>query len=440
MLDYLVSCAQTHAIDTVPSQERSSSRFGTVATKVGGKTVRTGISIYDAGCSIDYCIGQLVVRDGGNPRDLIKADTIKTIGGCSVGDQARFVGTGVTLGLEEPCPGIFACFCRKLVVPSVHSKILGQIPINVDESADSVARKNKVMPDAQGATRATGTTKFVGDLREYKDTVHKRTWNTVLEYIPKPNPKAFRIPKTNHNILQGVTDPEARSDGEKRPYSTNRCGGMAVVRLCEVSGYLFIRHPVDKFVPPDVPLAIVELVPTWANWYASFASSSISKADKYRLDGPNKRLREWDLRSYHHNLQNSCNEIGMNQLLYSTKGYNTRIMKFDPSKGIPDVLESYRKLCARMIGDAPQKLPVVIDIFSCEHGVVYDPDALILLAKTMELLSQLRYILRLRGVWWSWDSGQKVKMSGHTAVSAGSGAGTVGNAACWLYVAAGLAR
>ncbi|KAG0136462.1 hypothetical protein HOY82DRAFT_599093 [Tuber indicum] len=75
----------------------------------------------------------------------------------------------------------------------------GTIPINADEQADPAARKcvlcfgpkynlalaiafiNLAIPDAQGAT---GTTKLVEDLREYKDMV-----------TPKPNPKALDKPR-----------------------------------------------------------------------------------------------------------------------------------------------------------------------------------------------------------------------------------------------------
>ncbi|KAG0634907.1 hypothetical protein HOY80DRAFT_911508 [Tuber brumale] len=451
-------------------------------------------------------------------RDLIRADAIKTIGGYSVEHHAKFVGAGVTLGLEEICPGICAYLWRKLDIVCMTLKVqttafgafenTGSIPIDVDEQADSAARKcvmyfgpnhnpaltiafrNQVMPDAQGAI------KLVEGLREYENTVHKGTWNTVLKYacelrgykdgqtegdpqrpptkiaffsatpqgggvalmrhalvrfcsqlgvmldwyIPKPNPKAFRITKTNHNILQGVADPEARFDKEKQvllnewigtnakrywlsPGGPLAPGGADVVIIddpqmpaliplirkvrpevkiiyrshievrsdlverpgspqeqvwqwmwdCIKQADVFISHPVDKFVPHDVPLAMVGLMPACTDW----------------LDGLNKPLREWDLRFYHHDLRNSCNELGMNQLLYPAREYITQIARFDPSKGIPDVIESYRKLCARITRDAPEKLPP--QLLLCGHGAIDDPDASIVFAETMELLAQPRY-------------------------------------------------
>ena len=72
----------------------------------------------------------------------------------------------------------------------------------------------------------------------------------------------------------------------------------------------------------------------------------------------------WECKS---NLPNnfSCFEIKLlilsvphrSQLLYPAREYITQIARFDPSKGIPDVIESYRKLYARIIKDTPEKLP-----------------------------------------------------------------------------------
>ncbi|PWW74165.1 Glycosyltransferase Family 4 protein [Tuber magnatum] len=536
MPDSEASRVGAHPFDTVPSQERRRSislsteeaswagiplvplYIGAAATRVDDTTVRIGISIHDGVYSIDYCINQLVVRDGENMRDIIKADAVKTIGDYSIQHQAKFVGAGVTLGLEEICPGISAYLWHKLDIVCVRLRVhttafgafedTGSIPIDVDEQADSAARKcvmyfgpnhnpalaiafrNQVMPDAQGAIR------LVENLSEYEATVHRGTWNTVLNYayelkgykdgqtegdpqcpptriaffsatpqgggvalmrhalvrfcselgvklnwyIPKPNPKAFRITKTNHNILQGVADPEARFDEAKQtllnewigtnakrywlsPGGPLAPGGADVVIIddpqmpaliplikkvrpevkiiyrshievrsdlverpgspqeevwrwmwdCIKQADVFISHPVDKFVPHDVPLAMVGLMPACTDW----------------LDGLNKPLREWDLRFYHHDLRNSCNELGMNQLLYPAREYITQIARFDPSKGIPDVIESYRKLCARLTSHAPERLTPQLLI--CGHGAIDDPDASIVFAETMELLAQPRY-------------------------------------------------
>lgn len=152
-------------------------------------------------------------------------------------------------------------------------------------------------------------------------------------YIPKPNPKVFRITKTNHNILQGVSDPSERLDEDRQnqmtdwvSYNARRYwlveggplaeGGADVVIIddpqmpgliplireerpgvkiiyrshieirsdligeegspqAEVWKYLwdrikladvFISHPVDKFVPSEVPTPMVGLMPACTDW------------------------------------------------------------------------------------------------------------------------------------------------------------------------------
>lgn len=72
-----------------------------------------------------------------------------------------------------------------------------------------------------------------------------------------------------------------------------------------------------------------------------------------RLDGLNKNLREWDLRYYHHSLRNACVDIQMNTLQYPAREYICQVARFDPSKGIPDVIESYRKLRSRLERELP---------------------------------------------------------------------------------------
>ena len=58
---------------------------------------------------------------------------------------------------------------------------------------------------------------------------------------------------------------------------------------------VFISHPVNGFIPPDVPKEMVALMPATTDW----------------LDGLNKPMREWDLRYYHHKLRIACHERGM---------------------------------------------------------------------------------------------------------------------------------
>ncbi|KAG0636841.1 trehalose synthase [Tuber brumale] len=492
--------------------------IGAAAIRVDDNTARIGITVHDGTYARDICINLLTVRDSEDMQDIVRTDVINTIETYAVKHSAKFVGAGVTFGLEEICPRISALLWRELDIvpmipqmqmpPSGISENTGTIPIDVDEQADSAARmcfmyfdpdhnpgltfsfRNQVLPDADGAIR------LVENLEEYRNTVHNGTWNTVLKYayelkgykdgqtegdpqcpptkiaffsatpqgggvalmrhalvrfcsqlgvklnwyIPKPDPEVFRITKTNHNILQGVADPGARFDGEKQtllnkwtevnaklywlsPGGPLAPGGADVVIIddpqmpaliplikkvrpevkviyrshieirsdlvkksgspqeqvwqwiwgCVRKADVFISHPVDKFVPNDVPLAMVGLMPACTDW----------------LDGLGKPLGEWDIRFYHQNLWNSCDKLKMNKLLYPEREYITQIARFDPSKGIPDVIESYSKLCIRLIRDAPEMVPP--QLLLCGHGTIDDPDGLIVFNETIKLLGQEKY-------------------------------------------------
>ncbi|KAG0636834.1 trehalose synthase [Tuber brumale] len=470
----------------------------------------------------------------------------------------------------------------------------------------TISFRNQVLPDADGAI------KLVENLEEYRNTVHAGTWNTVLKYayelkgykngqtegdpqcpptkiaffsatpqgggvalmrhalvrfcsqlgvklnwyIPKPDLEVFRITKTNHNILQGVADHEARFDGEKQallnkwiganaklywlsPGGPLAPGGADVViiddpqmpsliplikkvrpevkviyrshieirsDLVEKSGSpqeqvwqwiwdcvekadIFISHPVAKFVPNDVPSAMVGLMPACTDW----------------LDGLGKPLGEWDLRFYHQNLRDSCDKLKMNKLQYPEREYIAQIARFDPSKGIPDVIESYSKLCARLMRDAPEMVPP--QLLLCGHGAIDDPDGLIekyssiakdvvvmrigpsdqmlnAILTTAKLVVQLSLregfevkvsealhhgkpviATRAGGIPLQIQHGKSgflvdvgdtmsvadhlfdlytnddlySRMSEHAKASVSDEVGTVGNAACWLYLAAKLA-
>ncbi|KAG0130328.1 putative trehalose synthase [Tuber indicum] len=264
---------------------------------------------------------------------------------------------------------------------------------------------------------------------------------------------------------------------------------------------VFISHPVDRFVPNNVPLAMVGFMPACIDW----------------LDGLNKPLGERDLRFYYSNLRDLCKEQKVNHLVYPAREYITQIARFDQSKGIPDVIESYRKLCDRLISEYPKILPPQLLI--CGHGTIHDPDAEMVFEETIQLLKEPRYAaiandvvvvrigpcdqmfnamitkakvvlqLSLRGgfevkVSEALHHGKPVvatrvggiplqiehgksgflvevgdteavanhlfnlytdkdlytKMSQHAKASVSDDVGTVGNAACWLYLAYKLAR
>jgi glycosyltransferase involved in cell wall biosynthesis len=369
-------------------------------------------------------------------------------------------------------------------------------PRPIDEQADSAVRKlvmyfgpshnprlsigyrNQVEVDANGITH------IIDGVEEYRNTCREGTWNALNKYaddlrergikigffsstpqgggvalmrhalirlcrilgvnatwyVPKPSPAVFRHTKNNHNILQGVADPNLRPTKEATDqftewmvYNAERYwlseggplaeGGIDVAFIddpqmptliplikkhrpnlpivyrshieirsdlvhvagspqAEVWDYLwerikladlFISHPVAKFVPSDVPIETLALLPAATDW----------------LDGLSKPMRPWDLNYYMRVFKSQCSDIRMNKLLWPARGYICQVARFDPAKGIPDVIDSFCKLRRRLDDILPaSKTP---QLLVCGHGAIDDPDASIIYDQTMALLEKEEY-------------------------------------------------
>ncbi|KAL5490416.1 hypothetical protein ACEPAI_5249 [Sanghuangporus weigelae] len=263
----------------------------------------------------------------------------------------------------------------------------------------------------------------------------------VAWYVPNPSPSVFRTTKNNHNILQGVAAPDLRLTREAKDnfdqwiYKNGLRwiseggplaeGGVDVAFIDdpqmpglipmirkvrpnvpivyrshieirsdlvgiegspqrEVWEYLwkniqladlFISHPVSKFVPKDVPMEKVALLGASTDF----------------LDGLNKELAPWDLQYYMGEFRNLCAKERMNELKWPLRDYIIQVARFDPSKGIPNVIDSYYKF-RRLLeaqGIDEQKAP---QLLVCGHGAVDDPDASIIYDTTIQQINSQPYV------------------------------------------------
>ncbi|KAK9238229.1 hypothetical protein V1525DRAFT_401903 [Lipomyces kononenkoae] len=260
-------------------------------------------------------------------------------------------------------------------------------------------------------------------------------------YVPKPNPSVFRITKNNHNIIQGVADPSLRlTDAQKEhfskwidanferywatgPLDPDKPPGVDIavfddpqvvglIPLAKQAGIkviyrshielrsdlikqkgspqagvwdflwdagikdaeVFISHPVRGFVPDTVDIKKVGYMPASTDW----------------LDGLNKDLSRWDTFYYMGLFKKQCEEVKANKLIYPMRPYICQIARFDPSKGIPDVLESYRKLREMMDYD---ELPLrkIPQLVIAGHGAIDDPDGVIVYDETVKMIATEEY-------------------------------------------------
>lgn len=261
----------------------------------------------------------------------------------------------------------------------------------------------------------------------------------LIWYVPKPRPGVFRITKNVHNILQGVSDPKQFiSDDEKAnildwitenanrywfseggPLCPPEEGGADIVviddpqmpglipmikertpnrpvlyrshiqirtDLIQQQGSpqsdiweflwsnirhadMFISHPIPSFVPNNVPKEKVAYLPATTDW----------------LDGLNKPLNDWNAGYYGHIYNKACHGERMTELHYPTRNYIAQVARFDPAKGIPDVIDAYaefRRLCdERGVTEVPQ-------LVVCGNGSVDDPDGSLVYDQTMNRIEQ----------------------------------------------------
>jgi glycosyltransferase involved in cell wall biosynthesis len=123
---------------------------------------------------------------------------------------------------------------------------------------------------------------------------------------------------------------------------------------------LFVSHPVRSFVPHTVSKEIVGYMPASTDW----------------LDGLNKNMKDWDNAYYGRVFNSLVRNTGMPVIDYPADEYIVQIARFDPSKGIPDVVEAYEKFHKRMRASVPERSPPKLLI--CGHGSVDDPDSSII--------------------------------------------------------------
>lgn len=132
---------------------------------------------------------------------------------------------------------------------------------------------------------------------------------------------------------------------------------------------LFLAHPVDFFVPKNVKetMPVLYMPPS---------------TDP--LDGLNKPFGKEAIKS----IRAVYNSISMQQCQVEIdwdRGYILQVARFDPSKGLPDLLEAYlrfrQKLEEAGKGDGERKPPMLVVV---GHGSIDDTDTTLIYEKLHE--------------------------------------------------------
>lgn len=185
----------------------------------------------------------------------------------------------------------------------------------------------------------------------------------MIPHIKKVNPEA-KIMYRSHIQL------EAHLIDEKQP---QQLATWNLIWRNISQADLFVSHPLQQFVPKCVPSERVVYMPATTD----------------KLDGLNKELSEEHM-NYYFSLFNSLIQRNGQTPLDLNHPYIIQVARFDPSKGIPHLIEAYRVLYERMRneGYAQRKVPQMVIV---GNGAVDDPEGASMYAETMQILSMDTY-------------------------------------------------
>jgi glycosyltransferase involved in cell wall biosynthesis len=125
--------------------------------------------------------------------------------------------------------------------------------------------------------------------------------------------------------------------------------------------------------------------------YSFTAFGCIELTQKYRLDGLNKELDSWDGQYYMGEFRSLCAKEKMPELAWPSRDYIIQIARFDPSKGIPNVVDSYAKFRDLLKANGKLDENETPQLLICGHGAVDDPDASIIYDQVIKLIHSDTY-------------------------------------------------
>ncbi|KAK1920410.1 hypothetical protein P3342_002707 [Pyrenophora teres f. teres] len=150
---------------------------------------------------------------------------------------------------------------------------------------------------------------------------------SLVKIAKEKDPGRSVIFRSHIQVRADLADKEGTATSEVWNWIWNHIKG------CDV----FISHPVRAFVPKSVDAKKVGYMPATTDW----------------LDGLNKNMDPWDEQYYIHEFKAQCFGASQGQILLPDRKFIVQIARFDPAKGIPDVLASYARLRKVYMKDTP---------------------------------------------------------------------------------------
>lgn len=185
----------------------------------------------------------------------------------------------------------------------------------------------------------------------------------LIPYIRKINPRAKIIFRSHIQIAGDLTKKEGTPQKITWDFIWKNIKSSDV----------FVNHPIKEFIPYNVPRERTVLM----------------GAATDELGGLNKELAKRHI-EYYFNMFNGILEKNGQKPLDLKRPYIIQVARFDPSKGIPDVLESYRKLRKKMEKEnwPKKKIPQLV---ITGHGAIDDPEGMPIYLETVNTLEMDRF-------------------------------------------------
>ncbi len=183
----------------------------------------------------------------------------------------------------------------------------------------------------------------------------------LVPFIRKVNPKVKLIYRSHIQIVGKLADTEGTPQRKTWSFIWNNVKSVDT----------FVAHPIKEFVPSDVPDEKVVYMPATTD----------------PLDGLNRPLTEDQMKYYMKMLNKILVEQEKQSPLDLSRPFILQIARFDPAKGIPDVIEAYRKYREMMEKNNKEPAQLVIG----GNAAIDDPEGLPIFNETIKLLYSKRY-------------------------------------------------
>lgn len=177
----------------------------------------------------------------------------------------------------------------------------------------------------------------------------------LIPYIKRANPNAKIIYRSHIQIVGSL----ASTPGT--PQYTTWSFLWDKIRLADY----FVSHPMKMFIPANVPDEKIFYMPATTD----------------PLDGLNKPLTPEQMSRYLQLFNNLLTQEGQKPL-DEARPYIIQVARFDPSKGIPHLLDAYRKL-RRLLEEQGQVIPQLV---ITGNGSIDDPDGTRIYNETWQIL------------------------------------------------------